>query len=242
MCKWTKNINNEIHERINRAMNKRSKKWIKERINGHYHVKYSVILGFPALRKAVKNTSEKIRYFFTCVSWKRLISPISCWYVFAFCATPSGWWMNGKAFTILNRKSFFGIFPDCSFKKIMKNPYRLPTVTFIEGEENQNTKRKTESYVFSGFDYGISRGWERQSTTGRFAAGLFWPCTWKISSVGKDQLNNWEFWAHLKTWVESPQKQTHVFTFQCANALYDFYSRLWILSFSFIIKVDFFCQ
>ena len=190
-------------------MNKRSKKWIKERINGHYHVKYSVILGFPALRKAVKNTSEKIRYFF---------------------------------FTILNRKSFFGIFPDCSFKKIMKNPYRLPTVTFLEGEENQNTKRKTESYVFSGFDNGISRGWERQSTTGRFAAGLFWPCTWKISTVGKDQLNNWEFWAHLKTWVESPQKQTHVFTFQCANALYDFYSGLWILSFSFIIKVDFFCQ
>ena len=187
--------------------------------------------------KSRKNT-WKNTIFFHVISWKRLISPISCWYVFALCATPSGWWMNSKAFTILNRKSFFGIFSDCSFKKIMKNPYRLPTVTFIEGEENQNTKRKTESYVFSGFDNGISRGWERQSTTGRFAAGLFWPCTWKISSVGKDQLNNWEFWAHLKTWVESPQKKTHVFTFQCANALYDFYSGLWILSFSF--KSNFF--
>ena len=26
---------------------------------------------------------------------------------------------------------------------------------FLEGEENQNTKRKTESYVFSGFGVGI---------------------------------------------------------------------------------------
>ena len=29
--------------------------------------------------------------------------------------------------------------------------------TFLEGEENQYTKRKTESYVFSGFDVSISR-------------------------------------------------------------------------------------
>ena len=32
--------------------------------------------------------------------------------------------------------------------------------TFLEGEENQYTKRKTESYVFSGFGAGMSRGWE----------------------------------------------------------------------------------
>ena len=32
--------------------------------------------------------------------------------------------------------------------------------TFLEGEENQYTKRKTESYVFSGFGVGMSRGWE----------------------------------------------------------------------------------
>ena len=29
---------------------------------------------------------------------------------------------------------------------------------FLEWEGNQNTERKIESYVFSGFDYGISRG------------------------------------------------------------------------------------
>ena len=30
--------------------------------------------------------------------------------------------------------------------------------TFLEGEENQNAKRKTESHVFSGFGNGISCG------------------------------------------------------------------------------------
>ena len=30
--------------------------------------------------------------------------------------------------------------------------------TFLEGEKIQNTMRKTESYVLSGFGNGISRG------------------------------------------------------------------------------------
>ena len=30
-------------------------------------------------------------------------------------------------------------------------------LTFLEGEENQNATRKTESYVFSGFSNGNSR-------------------------------------------------------------------------------------
>ena len=44
--------------------------------------------------------------------------------------------------------------------KTLENPYRSDSdvQTFIEGEENQPTKRKTESYVLSGFGYGISRG------------------------------------------------------------------------------------
>ena len=45
--------------------------------------------------------------------------------------------------------------------------------TFLEGEENQNTERKRESFIFNG----ISRGWERKSITGRFATGRFWPFT-----------------------------------------------------------------
>lgn len=45
--------------------------------------------------------------------------------------------------------------------------------TFLEGEENQNTERKRESFIFNG----ISRGWERKSITERFATGRFWPFT-----------------------------------------------------------------
>ena len=59
-------------------------------------------------------------------------------------------------------------------------------------------ERETESYVFSGFGNGLSRGWERKSTAGRFATCRFWPCTRKISSVGKDEVNNWEFFIYLK--------------------------------------------
>ena len=65
--------------------------------------------------------------------------------------------------------------------------------TFLKGEENQYTERKTESYVFSGFGVSISLGWEWKSTTGRFATSWFWPFTWKTSSVGKDKVNKWEF-------------------------------------------------
>ena len=65
--------------------------------------------------------------------------------------------------------------------------------TFLEGEENQYTKGKNESYIFSGFSNGVSCCWERKSTTGRFAISWFWPFIWKTSSVAKDNLNKSEF-------------------------------------------------
>ena len=46
--------------------------------------------------------------------------------------------------------------------------YRQWRSTFLGEEGNQNTKRKSESYAFSGFVDGISRGWERKSTAERF--------------------------------------------------------------------------
>ena len=112
--------------------------------------------------------------------------------------------------------------------------------TFLEGKENQNTQRKTDSYVFSGFVYGISRGWERKSTTGRFVTGRFWPCTWKISSVGEDQ----EFCIlKITPIVCFCSVSTHFFILSLsANALYDFYSGIVDPLFSFVNKVDFSCQ
>ena len=43
----------------------------------------------------------------------------------------------------------------------------------VEGDENHNTKRKTESYVFSGLGNCIPRGRERKSTAGRFDTARF---------------------------------------------------------------------
>ena len=45
--------------------------------------------------------------------------------------------------------------------KTLKNPYPLTdseVQTFLEREENQYTKRKTESYVFCGFGVSVSLG------------------------------------------------------------------------------------
>ena len=71
--------------------------------------------------------------------------------------------------------------------------YRQWRSNFPRIERKPKYGKKTDSYVFSGFVYGISRGWEQKSTTGRFVTGRFWPCTSKISSVGEDQVNNGEF-------------------------------------------------
>ena len=66
-----------------------------------YHTNYGVIQGFLVLRKDVK-----IPYFFTCVWYRQSAAGTSL----AFGAAQSGWWMNSKAFTILNPRSFVEIF------------------------------------------------------------------------------------------------------------------------------------
>ena len=69
-------------------------------------------------------------------------------------------------------------------------------IAYRQGRSNfprRGRKRKIGNCVFSDFGNDISRGWERKSTTERFATGRSWPCTWKISFVGKDHFNNWQF-------------------------------------------------
>ena len=145
--------------------------------------------GISGPEKSRNNTREKISYFFTC--WYSQSAADSS---LAFGVTRSGWWMKGKAFTILNT-SCLSELSRIRAAKTLKNPYRWQTMRFklLEGEKNQYTKRKTENYVFGGFGVGISLGWEWKSTNGRFATGRFWPFTWKTSSVGKNKVNEWEF-------------------------------------------------
>ena len=56
--------------------------------------------------------------------------------------------MNSGAFNILNPKSFVGIFSDYGYQNTEKSVLLTESdvQTFLEGEENQNTERKTESY------------------------------------------------------------------------------------------------
>ena len=134
---------------------------------------------------------EKISYFFH-VCW---YSQSAAYTSLAFGATRSGWWMNGQAFTILNT-SCLSEFSRIIAAKTLKKAVSLKNndvQTFLEGVEDQYSKRKTESCVFSGFGVSISDGWEWKSTTGRFASSRFWPFTWKTSSVGKDEVIKWEF-------------------------------------------------
>ena len=93
----------------------------------------------------------------------------------------------------------------------------------------------------SGFGDDISNDWERKSTTGRFVTDRFWPCTRHISSVGKDQVNNWEF-CELKITpiVCFCSVSTHFKP--SANALYDFYSEIVDPLFLFIKIIDFSSQ
>ena len=138
-----------------------------------YHINCGVIQGYLALGKTVTTHVKKYTPIYTC--W---YTQSAAYTSLAFGATRSGWWMNAK--------------PKTKTKKTVSLTDN-EVKTFLEEEENQYAKRKTESCVFSGFGVSISLGWEWKSTIGRFATGRFWPFTWKTSSVGKDKDNKWEF-------------------------------------------------
>ena len=62
-----------------------------------------------------------------------------------FRATRAGWWTNGKAFTIHNPKSFNRIIADYGSWDAEKSVSLTDSdvQTFLDGEENQNTKKET---------------------------------------------------------------------------------------------------
>ena len=109
------------------------------------------------------------------------------------------------------------------------------------GRKPKYGKKNRKLFEFSGFGNGISRGWERKPTTERFSTGRFWPYTWKISSVGRDQFNNWQFCILKITPIVYFCIVSMHFFILClsANALYDFIRGLSTLLFLFIYKVDF---
>ena len=91
------------------------------------------------LEKSRNNTREKLSYFFHVCWYSQSAADTSL----AFGATRSGWWMNGKAFTILNT-SCLSEFSRIMAAKTLKKSVSLidnEVQTFLEGEENQHTKK-----------------------------------------------------------------------------------------------------
>ena len=68
--------------------------------------------------------------------------------------------MNGKAFTILKTSCLSELSRIMATKTLKKSVLLTDSEfqTFLEGEENQYTKIKTDNYVFSGFGVSISFG------------------------------------------------------------------------------------
>ena len=157
--------------------------------NIFYHINYGVVQAFPAPRKAV-TTHVKKYDIFSCVFdiASQLLTRHSRHSVRLMNEQQS---CHHSMSAVVVFQNILGLWLLKRWK--IRTAYRQWRSNFLRRGENQNAKRKTESYVFSDFYTGISRGWEWKSTTGIFATGRFWPWTWKISSVAKDKVGNWEF-------------------------------------------------
>ena len=91
--------------------------------------KLRCFLGISGPEKSRNNTRKKIVFFHVC------------WYSQS---ARSGWWMNSKAFTILNT-SCLSELSQITAAKTLKNPYRWPTVGFklsYKGKKTNILKEK----------------------------------------------------------------------------------------------------
>ena len=118
------------------------------------------------------------------------ISPISCWHVTRLSRHPVRLMNERQSLyhsqsKVVCRRCFrLWLLKHWKFVSLIDSDVQ----TSQEGEETQNKQRKTESYVFNGFGNGISHSRELDE----FLQAEF-GCTWKISSVGKDEFKTWEF-------------------------------------------------
>ena len=155
-----------------------------------------------------------------------LISPISCWHVSPL--SHHFVWLMNKRQSLHHSQSkvicqnFFNLW-------LLNTKKSLPLTdsdvqTLLGEEENQNTKRKAETYIFSAFGDGIFHGRERKSSTRRFTLGRFWhvPEIFLPSVRTNSIAENFIYWklGPLFAFVIIP----HNFHLECANTLYDFYS------------------
>ena len=153
-----------------------------------------------------------------------------------------GWTAKLSLFSIQDRLSKIFVDYGCQNTEKSVSLTDSDVQTLLIGEENQNTEIKPKDTLFNGFGSGISLGWERKSTAGRFASRRFWPCTRKISSIGKDQVNNWEFCILKITPTVCFCSVAPLFSAWALAPTYwtIFIRDLSILLFSYVNKVEFF--
>ena len=112
--------------------------------------------------KSRNNTREKIRHFFTLfdIANQQLTrhSP------FAPLGQVDEWTAKPSPFSI---HGCWSEFSRIMIGKLLKNPYSN-VQTFLGWKENQNTKRKTESYTFSGFGKLAAENENRQLENRQF--------------------------------------------------------------------------
>ena len=113
--------------------------WKPLYIIAFYHIKYGVIQGFRALKKAVQHTRYNIVFFQVC-----LISPISCRHVtrisrHSVSLMNERWSLHHPQSKVVCR-NFFGI----TAAKTLKNPYHLQTVTIKLLKKGKKTKIRKE--------------------------------------------------------------------------------------------------
>ena len=178
-----------------------------------------------------------------------IFTPLYRWYrksaadtSLAFRATQSGWWMNSEACTILNPRSFAAIFSDYGCQNTEKSvlPRESDVQTFLEGEENQNTKWKWNERpkvvypvaLVMAFLAAENENWQLEYLPQADFSRVLkrFHLLIRTKSITKNFLN----WKLGPLFVFVVFQRIFFILRLSADALYDFIRGLSILSFSFV--------
>ena len=135
--------------------------------------------------------------------------------------------MNGKAFAILNPRSFVGIFSDYGCENTETSVSLTDSDLPLLGKKTEVRPEKPK------VTYSVALA------TGAFATGRFWLCTWQFYSVGKDKVNNWQFCILKITAIVFFFGTIQRMSLLWANALVGFYPGTVDPIISFINKFEF---
>ena len=165
-------------------------------------------------------------------TWKNILVFTCVWYRQSAAYSPLAplgrvdqWTTKPSQFSILSSLSEFFADYGCQNTEYSVSLTDSDVQAFLEREEHQIRKEKAKVTYSVALVVAFLR-LRTKTTNERFATNWFWPCIWKISFVGKDKINNWEFcilkFLSMVCFCSVP---THFFTLSLsANALLRFLS------------------